>query len=90
MAEKLPSDDAARFLASRYGDRASSLELIGAGEWSRAYAFSLDGKEAIIRFGDYGEDFAKDAFMGALATPGIPIPRVLDMGEAARGLLRGF
>lgn len=79
------SFDAVEFVASYYGTRASAPELIGAGDWSRAYAFTLDGQEAVIRFGNYGDDFAKDALMGEQATPGLPIPKVLELGETATG-----
>ena len=39
----MPEAGARRFIADRYGDRASGPALLGAGEWSRAYAFTLDG-----------------------------------------------
>lgn len=85
MAEQLLSSEAAQFVSAHYGGRASTPELIGAGEWSQAYAFTLDGQEAIIRFGKHGEDFAKDALMGDLTTAGPPIPKVLELGETAGG-----
>jgi len=46
----MPEAGARRFIADRYGDRASGLALLGAGEWSRAYAFTLDGQAAVARF----------------------------------------
>jgi hypothetical protein len=46
---------AQRFVADRYGTRAGSVTLLGAGEWSRAHAFVLDGRPAVIRFGAHGE-----------------------------------
>ncbi len=79
------STEAVEFVSTYYGARASTPELIGAGDWSQAYAFTLDGQEAVIRFGQYGEDFAKDALMGELATESLPIPRVLEMGETSTG-----
>jgi len=39
------------FVAGYYGRRAADFSALGAGEWSRAYAFVLDGQEAVIRFG---------------------------------------
>lgn len=43
--------EAVRFAAGYYGRRAADFSALGAGEWSRAYAFVLDGQEAVIRFG---------------------------------------
>ena len=77
--------DAGRFIANRYGDRASGLTPLGAGEWSRAYAFTLDGQAAVARFGGYGEDFAKDQAMARFSRPGLPIPEVTEIGRTARG-----
>lgn len=53
------------------------LALLGRGAWSRAYRFSLDGREVVARFGSQGEDFAKDRLMARIPHPGVPIPAVL-------------
>jgi len=76
---------AQRFVADRYGMRAGSVTLLGAGEWSRAYAFALDGRPAVIRFGAYGEDFAKDRIMAGASSAALPIPEFIDMGPAPGG-----
>jgi len=55
--------EAFRFVAGYYGRRAADVKVLGAGEWSRAYAFILDGREAVIRFGDHAGDFLKDQAM---------------------------
>jgi len=77
--------DADRFIAARYGRRASPLTPLGAGAWSRAYAFTLDGRELVAKFGAHREDLAKDQIMGASASPALPTPRVLEVGEAPEG-----
>jgi hygromycin-B 4-O-kinase len=77
--------DPASFLADRYGPRAGPPEPLGAGEWSRAYAFTLDGRDMVIRFGAHGEDFAKDARMARHSTGRLPIPAVLDVGPTGDG-----
>ena len=48
----MPMTDAAacRFVAGYYGPLAAGVRTLGAGEWSRAYTFVLDGREAVIRF----------------------------------------
>jgi hygromycin-B 4-O-kinase len=85
MSERLSFQDASSFIVARYGERASTPELIGAGEWSQAYAFSLEGRELVIRFGLHRDDFAKDALVGDLAPSGIPVPKVIDLGDAPAG-----
>lgn len=76
---------AQRFISGRYGNRASALSLLGAGEWSRAYAFTLDGQAVVVRFGGFAEDFAKDQFMARFSAPDLPVPAVLEVGEAPNG-----
>lgn len=70
------------FVRARFGARATTPVPLGAGWWSRAYAFTLDGREVVIRFGKYVEDFRKDEVAGRLVAPA---PRVLEIGEAPDG-----
>jgi hygromycin-B 4-O-kinase len=76
---------AQRFVTARYHRRATGVSLLGAGEWSQAYAFTLDGCPAVIRFGRYGEDFRKDQVMSAHSSADLPIPAVRETGAAADG-----
>ncbi len=70
-------EEAAGFLAGRYGGRACDVSELGGGDWSRAFSFRLDGRDLVARFGRYGEDFARD--QEAMAFAGRPpvrrIPR---------------
>jgi len=77
--------EAFRFVASYYGRRAADVSVLGAGEWSRAYAFVLDGREAVIRFGHHVEDFRKDQVMAAHSSASLPVPSVLEIGAAGDG-----
>jgi hypothetical protein len=63
MANPLTPAQAQRLLTRMYGNRAARLSPLGAGEWSQAYAFDLDGQPAVIRFGNYVADFSKDQAM---------------------------
>jgi len=81
----IPVEEAQRFIESRYGKRAGELSALGAGEWSWAFAFTLDGRRMVARFGRHGEDFAKDTVMAAHSSPGLPIPQVLEVGAATEG-----
>lgn len=81
----MPEAGARRFIADRFGNRASELAPLGAGEWSCAYAFTLDGQAAVVRFGAYGDDFAKDQVMARSSSPDLPIPAVIELGRTAHG-----
>jgi hygromycin-B 4-O-kinase len=76
---------ARRFVALYYGRRAGDVRALGAGEWSRAYALVLDGREAVVRFGDYVEDFRKDQVMAGYSRAALPIPAVIEVGAAHDG-----
>lgn len=76
MSHTLPPDLA---------ERAGPLTPLGAGQWSRAYAFTLDGQELVARFGAYVDDFEKDRVMSAYSSPRLPIPEVLDVGSLGDG-----
>jgi hygromycin-B 4-O-kinase len=73
------------FIGRRFGKRAGALAVLGAGEWSRAYAMALDGRDVVVRFGAQGDDFAKDQVMAASSADFLPIPRVLEVGESPEG-----
>src|SRR5438067_6932031 len=73
---------AARFLAERYGRSAGSVAALGGGDWSRAFSFRLDNRDLVVRFGRYLEDFTKDQKAMAFARPDLPVPAVLEVGEA--------
>jgi hygromycin-B 4-O-kinase len=84
-ALNMPTAEAELFLKNHYGSRAGELAPLANGEWSQAYTFKLDGGECVIRFGQHGEDFAKDETMSRFLCPSLPIPRVLEVGKAATG-----
>ncbi len=77
--------EAARFVAGHYGRRAAGLHPLGAGEWSRAFALTLDGEERVIRFGDHVADFRKDEVMAAYSSQALPVPAVTEIGPAGDG-----
>jgi hygromycin-B 4-O-kinase len=85
VSEVLSLADAKRFLRGRYGSRAGAVTPLGAGDWSRVFAVTLDGREMAVKFGAYPEDFAKDALMAAHSSGSLPIPAVHDSGALAGG-----
>jgi hygromycin-B 4-O-kinase len=86
MDERVDRNAAARFIAERYGQSAGAgVAILGGGDWSRAFSFSLDGRDLVVRFGRYQEDFLKDRKAMAFARPELPVPTVLEIGEALGG-----
>jgi hygromycin-B 4-O-kinase len=77
--------EAEEFLAGYYGDRAAEVRVLGAGHWSRAYSLVLDGREAVIRFGQHAGDFRKDQVMAAHTSAALPIPQIIEIGAAGDG-----
>jgi hygromycin-B 4-O-kinase len=73
------------FLAAHYGDRAADARVLGAGDWSRAYSLVLDGREAVIRFGEHVQDFRKDQVMASRDCAALPIPEIIEIGNAGGG-----
>ena len=78
-------DRAREFLADRYGGRASDVAEVRAGDWSTAFAFQLNGRELIARFSRWREDFEKDRAAMAYSCVDLPVPRVLEIGDAYDG-----
>jgi hygromycin-B 4-O-kinase len=84
--ETVDLNGATRFVAESYGaGSASSVAALGGGDWSRAFSFCLEGREMVARFGRHQEDFLKDRHAMTFAGPNLPIPTVIEVGEAAGG-----
>jgi hygromycin-B 4-O-kinase len=73
------------FLTSHFDTEPSEVALIGEGAWSRCFGFRRGDNELAIRFGNYLDDFRKDQLASAYAAPDLPIPEVLDVGQAFDG-----
>ena len=76
---------AAAFLATHVGPGVGPVIPLAHGEWSRAYAFSHDAREYIVRFSALDEDFRKDLFAARFAAPALPIPTIVEIGETDEG-----
>jgi hygromycin-B 4-O-kinase len=75
----------AAFLAQQFGGEIADLERIGHGQWSKTFSFRSDGADYIARFSGFDEDFHKDRLAMAYASPHLPIPRILKIGEGLGG-----
>jgi aminoglycoside phosphotransferase (APT) family kinase protein len=73
------------FLVARFDQVVSNVTLLGEGDWSKAFSFQVGGRDFVVRFGAYGEDFEKDRRAMAFAGPFLPVPNVIEIGEAFGG-----
>ena len=78
-------DAAVAFLTNRYGSHVADISHLGGGDWSRAFSFQLDGRDLVARFGLHVEDFLKDQKAMSFAGPDLPVPTVLEIGDALGG-----
>lgn len=85
MAEILGQSEVQTFINHHFGERASEITRLSGGDWSQAYALSVDGKQVVARFGDHGEDYKKDQTMAEWSSDELPIPRVLELGHTEHG-----
>lgn len=76
--------DAKQFLADRLGT-VTDIETLQRGLWSSAYRFRHANEDLVVRFGSIRDDFDKDAFVGLRAPADLPVPRMLEIGEALGG-----
>jgi len=76
---------ARQWLGRHFARDVGTVELVGAGNWSRCFGFVLDGRDLVVRFGSHRDDFEKDRLAAAFARPGLPVPEVLHVGPALDG-----
>ena len=55
------------------------------GEWSTAFFFRDRSFEGVVRFSRLQEDFQKDRFAASLGSSRLPIPEIIDIGQAFAG-----
>lgn len=78
-------DQAAAFLAARLDPTVTDVAEIGAGAWSRCFAFTHQGRELVARFGKHVDDFEKDRVAYRYHAPDLPVPEVHAIGAAFDG-----
>lgn len=83
--KEIDIEQARMFLADYYDLATTDVEPVGEGAWSRCYGFRRDSEAFVIRFGRHVSDFEKDERAFGYCAPGLPIPEVLDIGEAYDG-----
>lgn len=78
-------EEVARFLTTRYGTGVANLELLHGGFWSAAYGYRVDDRELVLRFGQDRDWFETDRKAMAYNCPELPVPEVLEIGDAFGG-----
>ena len=79
------ADAAHLFLLDRYGEDVEMGEPLPQGEWSRAYAFRHSARDLVVRFNPERHAFDVDVFALRFASPSLPIPAVVEVGEVDGG-----
>ena len=84
MSRRVVESQAREFLAGKYG-AVEDLEPLGGGAWSSAYSFSRAGRALVVRFGPSRDWFEADRAAMSFCSPEIPVPEVLEVGDAFDG-----
>ncbi|MCP5065991.1 MAG: aminoglycoside phosphotransferase family protein [bacterium] len=74
--------DAHAFLEKHYGRPVEGVEFIGEGAWSRCFGYCDHGRELVIRFGRFVDDFEKDRRASSFDAPALPVPALSEIGQA--------
>lgn len=84
VPHRLSQSQAQEFLAGKYC-AVEELRPLGGGFWSSAYSFSHAGRELVLRFGANKDWFEADRAALAFASPDLPVPEFVEVGEAFDG-----
>lgn len=74
--------EVADWLQSYCGEEVFGLEELPGGYWSAAFGYRVGDRELVLRVGTMPYGFEMDRRAHEFARPGLPIPEVLDVGEA--------
>ena len=81
----IDAEQARDFLQEHFHPEAEAVEVIGAGAWSRCFAFRAGGEVLVVRFGYYLDDFQTDQRAFRYKQPVLPVPQVRALGRAFDG-----
>jgi aminoglycoside phosphotransferase (APT) family kinase protein len=84
VGHRVAESQARDFLAGKYG-AVEELEPLGGGAWSSAYSFSHAGRALVVRFGPDKDWFEADRAAVSFSSPELPVPEVLEVGDAFGG-----
>lgn len=84
VLHRVDESQARHFLAGKFG-AVDDLRPLGGGFWSSAYSFSQAGRALVVRFGPNKDWFEADKAAMAFCAPGLPVPEVVEVGDALGG-----
>jgi hygromycin-B 4-O-kinase len=82
---KLTAVQVQTFLTEHLHRPVSGVIPLSGGEWSQAFGFQETNLDYVIRFGHHKNDYLIDQYAVHYATAKLPIPKVLEIGEAFDG-----
>ncbi len=77
-----PITEIADWLATIYGSAVTELAPIAGGFWSAAYTYRVGNDDLVLRLSDLSEGFMLDTAAMQFTSPDLPIPEMLETGEA--------
>lgn len=72
----------ATLLGDVHGSAVSNIESLSGGFWSSAYSYRVGDRELVLRLGASLEDFEKDRAAMRFNSPELPVPGIVEIGEA--------
>jgi hypothetical protein len=84
-ATSVSAHEASSFLARYHRMPVRDLERLGGGFWSAAYGYRVGERELVARFGESRAWFEMDRAAMAFEGPDLPVPEVVDVGDAFGG-----
>lgn len=84
VGHRVAEREARDLLERKYG-AVAELHALGGGSWSSAYSFVRGGRPLVVRFGARRDWFEAERAAMAFASPEIPVPEVLEVGDAFGG-----
>ena len=78
-------EEVGRFLTDRHDRTVTDLELLHGGFWSAAYGYRIDDRGLVLRVGQIREGFEMDRDAMAYDASDLPVPEVLEIGDAFGG-----
>ncbi len=73
------------FLSEREDTGVTGITPLRQGGWSSAWAYQVDGRREVIRFSHVADDFERDRLASRWASPLLPVPRFVALGDAFGG-----
>ena len=74
--------EVSKWLQNRHGGADFDIEPLSGGFWSSAYVYLVGTEKLVLRFSDMSEGFRIDVAAMQFATANLPVPEVVETGEA--------